>query len=287
MRRSASQPEPVQPFLNVRRTPFALPTKAFAKDLPLSAREPRWTGRTQALHARLDGGEPGERVLSRQQDVGNACKCKEVIPRIGMLTFEQLAAGVARSGDGSTLRPTGIPQQFVRGAEVQHPQLTVIGDEDILRVDVAVHDAARVGMGKSGANVAHHGQRDRPRQGNRVSCAYDLTEKRTDQRLHREEGVVAVAVEFMHSNDVRMGQQLQVLEFALQLGEKFVSLGNRRMENFDRYPLPGAGPIDAILVDGVEHGAHAAVPEYSPYPIAATQHVADRHFPSDFSQCPA
>src|SRR5258708_2204401 len=104
---------------------------------------------------------------------------------------------------------------------------------------------------------------------------------------HPAAGVAAVGVELMPSNDVRMGQQLQVLEFALQLGEKFVSLGNRRMENFDRYPLPGGGPIDAILVDGVEHGAHAALPEYSPYPIAATQHVADRHFPSDFSQCPA
>src|SRR5258708_12660368 len=204
-----------------------------------------------------------------------------------MLTVEQLAAGIARSGDGSTLRQTGIPQQFVRGAEVQEAELSVSGGEDILRVDVGVDDAGRVGMGKSGANVAHHGQRDRPRQGNRASCAYDLTEKRTDQRLHREEGVVAVAVEFMHSNDVRMGQQLQVLEFALQLGEKFVSLGNRRMENFDRYPLPGARQIEAILVYGVEHGAHAAVPEYSPYSVAATQHIADRHFPSDFTRCGA
>jgi hypothetical protein len=201
-----------------------------------------------------------------------------------MATFEQLAAGIARSGDGSTLRQTGIPEQFVRGTEVQDPQLTVIGDKDILRVDVAVYDAARVCVRKSGAHVAHDGQCVRPRQGNRASCAYHVTEKRTDQGLHRKEGVVAVAVEFMHSNDVRMREQLQMLEFALQFGEKFVSLGNRRMENFDRYPLPGAGPIDAILVDGVEHGAHAAVPEYSPYPIAATQHVADRHFPSDFSQ---
>jgi len=75
-----------------------------------------------------------------------------------------------------------------------------------------------------------------------------LTEKRTDQGLHRKEGVVAVAVEFMHSNDVRMREQLQMLEFALQLGEKFVSLGNRRMQNFDRYPLPRAGQIEAILI---------------------------------------
>ena len=172
----------------------------------------------------------------------------------------------------------------MRGTEVQDPQLTVIGDKDILRVDVAVHHAAQVCVGDSGANIAHDGQRVRPRQCNCVSCAYDLTEKRADQRFHREEGVVVVAVEFMHSHDVRMRQQLQMLEFALQLGEKLVPLGNRRMQNLDRYPLPGAGHIEAILVYGVEHGAHAAMmPQYSPYPIAATQHIADRHFPPDFS----
>jgi hypothetical protein len=204
-----------------------------------------------------------------------------------MLTFEQLAAGIARSGDGSTLRQTGIPEQPVRGTEVQDPQFTVIGNKDILRVDVSVHDAARVCVGKSGAHLAHDSQRVGPRQRNRVSCAYHLTEKRSDQRFHREEGVVAVAVEFMHPNDVRVRQQLQMLEFALQLGEEFVTLGNRRMQNFDRYPLPGGSEIEAILVYCVEHGAHAAVPQYCAYSVAATQHIADRHLPPDFSHCGA
>src|SRR6266404_1143770 len=73
-----------------------------------------------------------------------------------------------------------------------------------------------------------------------------------------------------------------MLEFALQLGEKFVSLGNRRVQNFDRYPLPRAGQIETILIQGVEYGAHAAMPQHSPNPVASTQQVADRHFPSDF-----
>jgi hypothetical protein len=74
-----------------------------------------------------------------------------------------------------------------------------------------------------------------------------------------------------------------MLEFALQLSEKFVPLGNRRMQKLDRYALPRAGQIEAILIYRIEHSAHAAVPEYCPYSIAATQHIADRYFPADFS----
>jgi hypothetical protein len=63
-----------------------------------------------APRARLDGGAPGERVLARQQQIGQACKCEQIVPSVGLLTFEQLAAGIAWSGDGSTQRQTGIPQ---------------------------------------------------------------------------------------------------------------------------------------------------------------------------------
>jgi hypothetical protein len=104
------------------------------------------------------------------------------------------------------------------------------------------------------------------------------TQQRSVQQLHGKKSVVAVAVEFMHPNDIRMRQQLQMLELALQLGEKFLPLGNRRMQNFDRYPLARGGHIEAILVDRLEHGAHAALPEHSADSITPTQQIAYRHF---------
>src|SRR3984957_10352021 len=118
-----------------------------------------------------------------------------------MLAFDQLAAGVARSGERSTMRQTAprgpsIAEYFVRGAEIQHPQFTAIGDKNILRVDVSVHDAARVSVGESGAHVAHHDQRVRSRQGNRVSRVEYGTQQRSAQQLHGKKSVVAVAVEF-------------------------------------------------------------------------------------------
>jgi hypothetical protein len=169
----------------------------------------------------------------------------------------------------------------VRRAEIQDPHLTVIGDEDVLRIDVSVHDAARVSVGESGTHVANEGQRVRPRQGKRASSVQHMIQKRADQRFHGKEGVVVVAVEFMHADDVRMRQQLQMLELALQLGEQVLSLGNRGMQHFDGYPLPRVGQIKAIFVDCIEHGAHAAVTQHSPYSVSAAQYIADREF-ADF-----
>jgi hypothetical protein len=57
----------------------------------------------------------------------------------------------------------------VRSAEIQHPQFSVIGDEDILRVDVSVHDATRVSVGEGGAHITHDGERVGSLQSNPVS----------------------------------------------------------------------------------------------------------------------
>jgi hypothetical protein len=111
--RSGGEVEPVQPILHIHGTAVALPTKAFAEDSPLFGRETGRAGRAQALRARFDGGAFGERVPSRQQHVGNACECEEVVPRIGRLTFEQLAARIARSGDGITLRPADLRRLLI------------------------------------------------------------------------------------------------------------------------------------------------------------------------------
>ncbi len=110
-------------------------------------------------------------------------------------------------------------------------------------------------------------------------AAERLTQERSVQKFHREEGDVAVAVEFMDPNDVRVRQQLQMLKLALQLGEQLFALGNRRMQYLDRQTLTGGRQIDAVLIHRLEHRAHAAVPEHADYSVAVPQHIAYGHFP--------
>ena len=110
--------------------------------------------------------------------------------------------------------------------------------------------------------------------------AEHLAQERSVQKFHREEGDVAVAVEFMYPNDVRVRQQLQMLKLALQLGQQLFALGHRRMQYFDGQTLARGRQIEAVFIHRLEHRAHSAVSEHSDHPIAVPQHIADGHFSS-------
>jgi len=80
--------------------------------------------------------------------------------------------------------------------------------------------APRVGMRDGGPRVPDDGQRVGAVQRVRPSRRQHLAQQHAAQVFHREEGQIAVAVEFMNTHDVRMRQGLQMLEFAAQFGEQ-------------------------------------------------------------------
>src|ERR1700721_2757097 len=126
-------------------------------------RDSRWTSRAQTLRAGFDGGAVREGMLSRQQHVRDTGECEYIVPRVRILAFEQLTACIAGGGDRLSRRfaphSPSVAEYLVRGAEVQDPQFTAIRDEDILRIDVSMHDAARMSVGERGADSAHVGGR--------------------------------------------------------------------------------------------------------------------------------
>ena len=132
-------------------------------------------------------------------------------------------------------------------------------------------------IGDRRAHVAHDGERIRPRQSGRVSYAQHTAERCAVQQFHRKERDVAVAVEFVHPNDVRMRQQLQVLELALKFDQDFLAPRDGGMQNLEGQPLTGGSKCQAIFVGRFEYGAHAAVADHCTHPVAVAQHVADRH----------
>ena len=76
-----------------------------------------------------------------------------------------------------------------------------------------MHDTARMGVGDRAAHIADDSQGIRAIQDFDIRGGQHLGERRAAQILHAEKGQIAVAVEFMHANDVRMRQRLQVLKF--------------------------------------------------------------------------
>src|SRR5271166_7028400 len=87
-----------------------------------------------------------ERVSAAQQHVDNAGERVNVVARFGNLALELLTARVSWGRHGNRLsrlefRDPRTAFQFVRGTEVQDTHVAVARNEDVLRVDVAVHDA--------------------------------------------------------------------------------------------------------------------------------------------------
>src|ERR1700722_12328363 len=121
-------------------------------------------------------------------------------------------------------------------------------------------------VGERAADVTNDSQRVRPLQRNSVSCAQHPAEKRSAQQFHRNERDLAIAVEFMYPHDVRMRQRLQILKLAAQLSEQFGPYRYCCMQYLDGYVLTRCGALEAIFIDGLEHGTHAALSQDPQYP---------------------
>ena len=103
-------------------------------------------------------------MFPRQQRIGNARQRIYIVACVGDFAFEHLAARERRrrDRDRALVVELGYPGgvvQLMRGAEIQDANLAIIGDENIGRIQIAVHDAARMGMGDRSSHVPDDGQR--------------------------------------------------------------------------------------------------------------------------------
>src|ERR1035441_1927288 len=108
-----------------------------------------------------------------------------------------------------------------------------------------------------------------------MSCVEHSAQKRSVQQFHGEKGGIAVAIELVDPNDVRVRQRLKMLKLALQLAQQLRALGHRRVQHLEGYALTGRQQVETVFIGGFEYRAHAAAAQHSDHSIAAAQHVAD------------
>src|ERR1022692_4801725 len=101
------------------------------------------------LRSRVERRAALEGVPAGQQHVDDAGERVNVVARFGNLALELLTARVSRGRHGNRLprfefRDPRTAFQFMRSAEVQDTYVPVARNEDVVRVDVAVHDTTRV-----------------------------------------------------------------------------------------------------------------------------------------------
>src|SRR5262245_13782252 len=186
-----------------------------------AAREPGTLepeGRQRVLEVRayevpLLSSLPVEGVHSRRGDVEDHPQSVDVGLRVRHLAPDDLRREVReRSVDRALVSLAG---QRPGGSEVADLHLPRGGEEDVLRLDVAVDDALRV----SGGEAAGHLDREAQElvRGKDGARAEDLAEVRALDELHHEEHGAAVRAAVVHLDDVRVveaREQLALLEEA-------------------------------------------------------------------------
>ena len=138
----------------------------------------------------------------------------------------------------------------LRQPEVEYFHLAVIGDEDVRRLDVAVHDAGMMGslegVGDLTAEVEHHIDRQR-------SAVDPAAERAALEQLHHEKRQAVVLADVVHRADVRVIQRGRRARLALKsLG------GDRILQQLRGEELDGDLASEAGVFGAIDH-THTAL----------------------------
>ncbi len=197
-----------------------------------------------------------ERLLQREELVEHGPGREQVRARVDGAALGLLGRHVVgRAQDHAAARDAGARAQ-ARQAEVQQLDLPARADQDVGRLDVAVHDAARVGVAEAGADLqedAHAlGQGDR-----RLA----LDQRAQVVALEQLHGHVEPPVGLVHvvdADDVGMAQLADRLDLATEALVQLFLGGELLGEHLERH-RPAQGQV-AGAVDHA-HGAFAQLVE--------------------------
>ena len=155
-----------------------------------------------------------------------------------------------------------------RDTEVEETHFTRPGQEDVVRLDVAVRHAARVRVCERVADGGRDAQRLGDRQARRSDPAQARPERLAGQQLHHDEPGVAVAIEVVEPHHVRMRNGLRLAELALQARDALRTLAQLRAEQLDRDP-----PAVAAQVHGAMDRRGSAIADLGFKQVASAQQV--------------
>ena len=193
MRRRHAQVESIEPCLHVRRTPLPIEIQSRPKRFPLKLIQAAGTSRRLTQATSPERRVVLKRIVPRQKDICDTGQRIHVVADIRSLALEDLAAREPRRRDCDLLlvvklRYPRAAVQLMRGAEVQNPNFAVVGDENISRIEIAMHDAPGVSMRDRGSDVPNDGQRIRAVQSRRFLRGQHAAQQCAAQVLHGEEG---------------------------------------------------------------------------------------------------
>ena len=212
------------------------------------------------LHGRgADEGWLADRHLPEHRAQGEDVGTGVHVPAQGLLRRHR-----AGGSDHQALGGQGMAHRPVRGApldetEVEHLDVALVRDHDVLGLDVPVDDAVAVGRGEG---LGHHGADARHLGRSQGAGLQQVSHRLAAHQLHGQPVLVAVPLETVDLGDGRVGEARGGEGLATQ---PLPACGG---ELVGEQALEGNAPLE-LVVDGLVDLAHAPAAEEPDQPIPA------------------
>ena len=207
------------------------------------------------------------RLLADEHLVQHDAERVDVAARVGHSACDQLGSEVGDRAE--QLRAGGgVGRRGTREPEVADLDAAVLGEQHVLGLDVAVHDAGPVRGGEPGEDRVHDRHRLRHREA--ALLAQEFAQSDARQVLHDQVGHVAVLTLIEDVDHVRVGEP--------RGGPRFLdepALEHGVIAQVAVHHLEGDPALEP-QVGGHVHGRHAAARDARAHPVSAVDQTSDQ-----------
>jgi hypothetical protein len=163
--------------------------------------------------------------------------------------------------------PGGDRLEELRHTEVENLDALVVGNHDVARLQIAVHDSDRVGTGQRVSHLS--GERDRLREWKPGAAAQELTQAAALNELHRDEHEVGGFLHRVEVNDVGVIERSRRSGLAQEPRSTFARFADVRTGK-----LESDAPMESRVLGEVDV-SHSAASELVQHPVM-TKLAADQ-----------
>ena len=205
---------------------------------------------------------PGEQFV--QHDAGRV----DVGAGVGAGPGDLLGSQVRHGADDHAGPRLGVHRQRTGQAEVDHLEVTVRGDQHVLRLDVPVHDPGRVRGRQAGQQRHHDGQRLTRRE--TAPLGEQVPQRPAGHVLHGQVRVRAITALIEHGDHVGVREPRHRFGLADEPVDEILVPRQVGVHDLERHPAIQAG------VDGAVHRRHAAERNQRLHLVTAVEQASDQ-----------
>jgi hypothetical protein len=185
-----------------------------------------------------------ERHLSGEHLVEHDAEAVEIGQSIDVLAATLLGRHVGERADDAAVARHALRPLRARDAEIHDLEQARIGEDQVRRLDVAMHDSHLVRIGKAVRRLRDHCERLFQAE-RRAAFVQDRLERAPAHQLHHHVERAVLLDQRVERRDVGMGQQREVLRLAAEALDEGCVVHQLAAQRLDRH-----GPVQHGVAPG-------------------------------------